>query len=186
MYLIGQDDGGMAFRDVPEGLYRQLVLLSRVCDPESCPDAVRRLHPSPVAIDMVSEELREEIEQDWEAYVRPQLDAVRQEAVAFVMKDLNESTRDEDEDGDQVRHFQVPAAHIEAWCHALNTARVVMSEKYRLPLSEYPREKGESVAVARLAAARLCDVYAELLECLVRAISSRLGGGFYGDTFEDC
>lgn len=186
MYLIGQDDGGMAFRDVPEGLYRQLVLLSRVCDPDSCPDAVQRLRPSPVAIDMVSEELREEIEQDWEAYVRPQLDAAREEAVAFVMRDLNESTRDEDEDGDLVRHFQVPADHIEAWCHALNTARLVMSEKYRLPLSEFPLENGEMVAVARLAAARLCDVYAELLECLVRAMSRGLDGGSCGEIFEDC
>lgn len=84
-----------------------------------------------------------------------------------MLRDLNAARFDVDDLNEDVVTFRVPGAHIMQWYHALNLARLMMAEKYQLPISEYGLETEDSLSLERFAAMHLSDFFAGILETFV-------------------
>ena len=67
-----------------------------------------------------------EADSDWREYVEPELRQLFQGAVDVVKRDL-EATESEEEDSSIL---QLPIAHLEAWIHALNQARLALAARF--------------------------------------------------------
>ncbi|MGK0188195.1 MAG: hypothetical protein ACI9R3_003987 [Verrucomicrobiales bacterium] len=103
--------------------------LREAADPTACPDAERRLFPEPVT-DASEEDL--DAVADWKEFVVPDLRTLFDEALDQFEKDVSAA--------ELVRKLpvkrykvKVEIRHLEQWYSALNQARLVLQEKYRLP-----------------------------------------------------
>jgi hypothetical protein len=173
MDIIPDDHGNLRFLDVPEAFFQQLLSLPTACDPAGSASIEERLYPSPVrnpaSLDDIS------LNDDWDSFVKPDLEEGNREAVQVVLDDLDEAQSTVDHEDANWYEFEVPGEHMHHWHHALNVARLVMSGKYRLPLTEFPMEPGEKLSLERLFAAHLCDRYAEICEVFVEQMMRELG-----------
>lgn len=112
---------------------------------EVSPAALERLYPPPVDEDDAGVEDLE----DWEDYVRPDMENLFQEARQVVEGDLGEVEVLEPEDIfspedleeysallPELRRVRVPLENTEAWYSTLNQARLLMNEEHDLAESE--------------------------------------------------
>jgi hypothetical protein len=165
MDIIPDDHGNLRFLDIPDAFFQQLKSLPQACDPAGSVSIEQRLYPSPI-LDPTSLDDMAAIE-DWENYVKPDLEQGNRDAIQTVMDDLEMAQSTTDDEESNWYEFEVPAQHMQDWHHALNVARLVMSGKYRLPLTEFPAKEDEKLSLERLFAAHLCDRYAEIGEVFV-------------------
>ncbi len=165
MDIIPDDHGNLRFLDVPEAFFQQLLSLPTACDPSGSASIEQRLYPAPVPEPASLDDL--EINDDWDNYVKPDLEEGNRQAIETVLDDLDCAQSTPDDEGSNWYEFEVPAVHMTHWHQAINLARLVMAGKYRLPLTEFPMEEGEKLSLERLFAAHLCDRYAEIGEVFV-------------------
>ena len=173
MEITREIDGGLSFKEVPGAFYDQLAKLPDACDPKGSKELEERLFPHPIS-EEEPEEVRADIEEDWEEYVRPELEAANHASIATVLGDLNDAKVNHDDEGDAWYDFEISTEHTSSWFHALNLARLVLSHRYQLPFSEYPLEEDEKLSLPRLFAAHLCDRYAEIQEILISQMAQEL------------
>lgn len=114
-----------------------LDLLRRIpdsTDPGDDPAARARLHSVPV--DPAEDE--ENFNDDWRAYVQPELRALFQSAVEIVSGDLADLPPPEDRSADDFDpadfvpgevEMGIPRQHADAWLSVLNQARLVIAAK---------------------------------------------------------
>ena len=148
-------------------------MLPQTCEPEEDPAILERLYPRPLDPDEPEDE-QDAAEEDWSDYVRPELETAFDENMLTVMTDLAEARLSE-ATGEEIYYcLEVPGDHLEAWFQVLNRARIVLSLKHRLPLSEYPPAEGEKISLQRLLAAHLSDYFAEISEIFVLQLTDQL------------
>ncbi|MDA0813149.1 MAG: DUF2017 family protein [Verrucomicrobia bacterium] len=98
-------------------------------DPTACPEAERRLFPAPIAD---ADEHDFDTIADWKEFVVPDLRTRFDDALDQLESDVA--------DARQVRKLpmkrfvvKLRVEHVELWYSALNQARLVLQEKYKLP-----------------------------------------------------
>ena len=102
-----------------------------------------------------------EMEEDWRQYVHPDLHELFASAVDVVRGDLASIAGAESEDGG-VLH--VPVAHVEAWIHTLNQARLALAATHDFTEKEMSRMVLASAEDPRAFALLQVHFYGLLLE----------------------
>lgn len=146
MHCQRQSDGSVLLRHINAFEYNTFWELQSLADPADHLDAKNRLYPPPYLKSEASEETRN----DWDEFVRTELELQLGASMTNVLADLDkaihettgETTEDEDgEDDDEAEEeeskapptrwtFTIPAEHVEDWFRAMNAARLVMSQRY--------------------------------------------------------
>jgi hypothetical protein len=109
------------------------------------PEGRARLFPSPVA---KKEELREgEFLEDWNDFVTDDLETQFAGDVGVVLADLDSAVpqRSTKEMPERRLRLDVPLEHAQAWFSALNQARLMLDQKYKL----HPEGENEFAPVLR-------------------------------------
>lgn len=168
MDVLPLENGGVRFLEMPGAFYDQLSQLAETCDPGDDPAIAKRLAPHPM--DPAENDAdRAAAEEDWSDYVRPELEASFQHSLSTVMSDLSLALPSDEgfDHDDQYFHLEIPRDHVPFWFQVLNRARIVLSLRHSLPVTENSLSSEEPMTLARLLAAHLSEHYAEILEILV-------------------
>jgi len=133
--LTRMSDGSLRFSELAPWFVGVLVQLPDLLDPDQ-PEAVsQRLYPQPSDDD--------EIQKDWEKYVRPELFALVASAREIVLKDIGNLRLGPDPDptGDSgdllppglaMCSLDIPGEHVQGWISALNVARLTLSTRFEV------------------------------------------------------
>ena len=169
MQFIIHDDGTWSIR----GLHAlEKLLLERIIeasDPEDDERAMQRLFPSllgrPALDDFEEEQINE-----WNEYVQPDLRNKFNADLNVVEKDLKRFETTRSKHG-LIFSLNVKKAHADAWCSALNQARIVLHERFDLPDPDNPKEDEEGEEMEGKWMAMLqSEIYGHVLEFLVTRI----------------
>lgn len=108
-----------------------------------------RLYPSPLSPDSLADEETLDSVEDWQEFVRPEMETLFEAAREVVAKDLEnvELVSMEEyfspeqyelikEELPELRRVTIPMEHTEAWYSTLNQARLLMNEEYDLASAE--------------------------------------------------
>lgn len=130
-----------------------LLQESLPCLQELHPETEKRLfpHPSPDAIDL---------NQDWRAFVLPDLHALFQAQQDTVRADLRRANP-------TPQTIHIPQHHIDAWIHALNQARLHLFSSYGLPPDSLQNSQNLSNPEQKTAALKI-HLYALIQESLIK------------------
>jgi len=141
LQLIEPDRWG--FADLGEGELSILRDIAQAGDPSGCESAENRLFQRPFDHEPKPGDIEEHQSlADWEDFVTDSFRDEFRESVAIVTSDLSEVQRieadatDESVDASPTYVIELPQAHAERWFGALNQARLVLAERYRLFNSE--------------------------------------------------
>lgn len=111
-------------------------------DPNGSEAALARLFPAP------TEGREPSADEDWQEYVEPELRELFRDAVGVVRADLKSLVP---RPKGHLVLLQLPVAHLEAWIHALNQARLALTARYDFSAQELeqeiPMEGGERALV---------------------------------------
>lgn len=124
------------------------------------PSARRRLFSSPTA------GAEPAFDQDWTAYVEPELRQIFQTALETVRDDLKDFPPADPTD-DITLH--IPVSHLEAWIHSLNQARLALAASNEFTDAEMERPipvEGDTRALALFQV----HFYGFLIECFLREL----------------
>lgn len=143
MRLTNFSESTWGFAALAEHEAELLESIAPAADPAGCAGAQRRLYQPPM------EDPSEEDESflgDWEDFVTAEFRGEFAAAVAVVEADLKKlkplvvdpEEMLEEEQAEQGNAFslEIPVAHAESWFSALNQARLVLADRYRLFNSE--------------------------------------------------
>ncbi len=168
MELIPHSDGTWSMERVTELEHLMLARLPEAADPTGCVGAEHRLYPSPVA---PTAELppREEdaIERDWREFIEPDLRVAFAAAVETVVADVG-AAHGSKVGGAVYYQIDVPAEHADAWCSALNQARLVLHHRHRLP--DEDGDMDSDLDAERWMAMLQSEIYSIIMEFLVRKV----------------
>lgn len=133
MELINHDDGTWSLGKVSELEHLMLTRLPAAADPTGCEEAQNRLYPSPLAPTAdVDDNTSAGLEEDWREYIVPDLRQSFGDALKIVSDDL--ARGELVTDGETTAYdFNIPKAHADHWCSALNQARLVLHYRHNLP-----------------------------------------------------
>ena len=140
----------------------ELELLREVrdaADPAACPEAEQRLFPD-VINDPIADEEAETVA-DWKEFVVPDLHLQFEEALNQMEGDLSSAASSKEDSGNTYA-IEIPLSHVPQWYSALNQARLVLQEKYRLPAESNPMSVEELIAKGQWRAYIQSRFYAEL------------------------
>lgn len=168
MELLNHDDGTWSLRKITELEHLMLNRIVDAADPSDCDAAARRLHPSPIApgASVAPDELAS-AEADWEEYIEPDLRAAFRGSLDVVGSDVATATQST-KGGNVLYEIEVPKAHAEDWCSALNQARLVIHCRYDLPDEdgEMGRDSDPETWMAMLQS----EIYGIVMEFLVTSV----------------
>ena len=138
-------------------------------DPEGCEAAAERLFPKPQR-GVPPEDL-----EDWEDFLKPELEERFSGDLATVQEDLRGVTpepqpEEEGDPGSETYALVVSTAHADAWYSALNQARLTLSARYNIPENRSALAESGLVNSAAWRAVILSDFYAVLQEWLIAAV----------------
>jgi hypothetical protein len=152
-------DGGFTLHGLRQADIGALRAVASEADPSGIQAAEFRLYPDPVL-----EGDDEGACQDWSEFVEPQLREAFAGALQTLAGDLATATA-----SGSPRRFRVdvPASHRDAWCSALNQARLVMHERYGFPDSDDPVSLFKVLTGDHAEAFARSRLYAALLEWIV-------------------
>lgn len=129
-------------------------------DADDDPAARRRLYSSPTEGD------EPEFQQDWKAYVEPDLRDIFRNAQEIVVDDLRTFSLP---DSGEPTTLQIPQKHLEAWIHTLNQARLAIAARH--DFTEQDMESRISpVGDARSLALFQIHFYGFLQECFLQQL----------------
>ena len=152
------------------------LLLERVIDaanPKDCSTAQERLFPHILGHPPVTDE-EEKQDEEWKEYVQPDLQQHFNSALDVVAADLKTITKKRSKHGD-LFSLTVPKKHADQWCSALNQARLVLHERFKLPDGESPdrfleSEDEEPDAEGKWMAMLQSEIYSHIMEFLVTRV----------------
>lgn len=147
-----------------------------------CPGARERLYPAPVRGKDAAD--NEELLNDWEEFVAPELEMKFAGEVGTFLSDLDSAVKigpsGDDEDSAEEFRLDVPVDHGMAWFSTLNQARLLLDLKYKLHdaedapeeniLREQPSTDDDA---ARMLVLMRYEFYAWIQEWLVRHVLSQ-------------
>jgi len=133
--LSRMSDGSLRFSELAPWFVGVLVQLPDLLDSDQPEEVSKRLYPEPSD--------NEEIQKEWEKYVRPELFALVASAREIVLQDIGNlrlgsdpDPRGEDSEllppGLAMCSLDIPGKHVQAWISALNVARLTLSTRYGL------------------------------------------------------
>lgn len=137
-------------------LLRQVAAAARDDDPA----ARARLFPSP------SNGAERQLDKDWKSYVEPDLRRLFQSSLEVIEEDLGAGIVGASGKG---RTLQIPVAHLDAWIHGLNQARLAIVARQNFSTSELEGEvplEGNERALALFQT----HFYGFLQECFLREL----------------
>ncbi len=168
MELLNHDDGTWSLRKVSELEHLMLTRIRDAADPTGCGEAEQRLYPPPVAPRAGSGRGGEGgIEEDWRQFVQPELRASFGDALKVVADDIGRATAGF-EDGVTRYEINVPKAHADHWCSALNQARLVIHHRHDLP--DEDGEIDDDPDPEKWMAMLQSEIYGILMEFLVTRV----------------
>lgn len=127
---------------------------------EDCPPAMERLFSSPTG------GRDREFEEDWKAYVEPDLREQFRSAREIVSADLA-GLAGEEEGGES--RLRLPIKHLEAWIHTLNQARLTLAARHGFDEQEMTRPAVKGPQARVLARVRM-EFYGMLQEGFLRCL----------------
>jgi len=158
--------GSLVFNRLDPFLTEILRQIPDAANPAGDANALARLSPPPIV-----GEVDDEFLQDWEDYVKPELQALFSEALSVVSQDLlglmNQPTNARN-------RLEIPLEHADAWINALNQARIVLAERHHFTEDELGKcgilcfESRRDLALVQM------NFYAMIQEMLIRWISDDL------------
>ena len=189
---IGVYDKSVEFRFT---LFEHFLMtrIGDAVDVSGSEEARKRLFPPPLSSPNQDPELCE----DWKELVVPDLEHLFGEAVQTVINDLarvepcsdSENTEEEEvedeefEEAPDVCQLRISLNHVEAWCSALNQARLALNEKHQLydedgdPENEFdfvvkeePEDDSPFAFGSRKLAQMQCLIYGIIQEVLIRRV----------------
>ncbi|MDE0570362.1 MAG: DUF2017 family protein [Verrucomicrobiales bacterium] len=133
MELINNDDGTWTLSKVSELEHLMLSRLPESADSTGCEEADNRLFPSPISPEAdLDNEKKSSADSDWKEYIEPELRVEFRDSLKIVADDLGKAQMAKDEEVN-CYEFNIPTAHADYWCSALNQARIVIHYRYNLP-----------------------------------------------------
>lgn len=147
-----------------------LTRLPDAADPSDCQEAQHRLFPSPIAPTADLPDAEEtEAREEWREYIEPDLREQFGDALKVVGDDLGGAKMAE-EDGATFYEINVPKAHADHWCSALNQARLVLH--YRFDLPDEDGDMDSDPDAEKWMAMLQSEIYGILMEFLVKSVLS--------------
>ncbi len=128
---------GVQFSNVSQDQLHLFEQIPLHADPTASPEAEARLFPGVVRRPESGE--HEQLNNDWEEYVEPELRSRFSGDVDCVTATLKKARVSSSPDG-PVFEFTILQADADAWYSALNQARLVMHVRYHFPDEETPEE----------------------------------------------
>lgn len=168
MELHNHDDGTWSLRKVTELEHLMLTRLPGAADPTGCEEAQNRLYPSPIAPTAdISDRDSAGAENDWREYIEPELRIAFRDALKVVSDDLSQAKAAE-EDSTTLYEFNIPKAHADHWCSALNQARLVIHHRHDLP--DEDGEMDDDPNPEKWMAMLQSEIYGILMEFLITRV----------------
>lgn len=153
------ENGTVSFDGIGEPLFEMLKQIKGIAECGD-PDVEARFFPDP------SDGMEcDDLNQDWKAYVQPELQSGFQSARDTVAADLRRATIKEDGSCS----FGIPAQHIDQWLSALNQARLALCELHQFTEKEMSAKVDNPDDPRELALIQM-NVYATLQEWLITVI----------------
>ena len=97
------------------------------CARDDDPAARARLFPSP------TNGAEQQLDRDWKSYVEPDLRRIFQSSLEVIEEDLEGRVSGSSSKG---RTLQIPVAHLDAWIHGLNQARLAIVARQNFSSAE--------------------------------------------------
>lgn len=150
------------------------LLIERIiesADASACPEAMGRLYPYLLGRPPLDDE-EEKQNEEWREYVQPDLRDQFNSNLNVVSEDLKMMRQTRRKDGDQYA-LTVPKKHADQWCGALNQARLVLHERFRLPDPDNPSSEDESDfddTEGKWMAMLQSEIYGHIMEFLVTRV----------------
>ena len=126
-------DGGIRLEELAPWFVSALLELPALLAPRQNGSVDRRLCPDPT----VDNDLNE----DWERFVRPELFALLASSREIVLRDLGSLQAADPETPIGPWTLTIPGEHLKAWMSALNAARLTIAELFRI--SEEDMREGD-------------------------------------------
>ena len=168
MELINHNDGTWSLRKVSELEHLMLSRLPEAADPTDCEAAQHRLYPSPIAPTADVDESDATIATDeWREYIEPDLRSSFRDALKIVADDLGGASK-RNVKGATFYQINVPKAHADHWCNALNQARLVIHHRHRLPTED--GEMDDDPDAEKWMAMLQSEIYSIIMEFLVTRV----------------
>jgi hypothetical protein len=156
MNLSETDNGALALDDIPPFLSGLLQAIPvRAASDE--PGVESRFFPSPGGDEHLAE--------DWQAFIRPDLQETFRSAREVVAGDLVQLSQ-----AGEPSAMRIPRAHMEAWLNALNQARLSIAEEHHFGDADLSREVTPDPSDPRSLALFQINFYGFLQECLMRML----------------
>lgn len=160
-------------RDVEFYFLRQI---RSAADSGDCDGARKRLFPeSATAAGETTEGVSEDGTRDWRELVVPELTELFRDAVSRVEEDLEGVEIEEGKGGGRTYRLRIPAEHAEQWYSALNQGRLVLAERFNLPMSEADFVGGNDIMDERWLAFAQSNVYAFIQSFLLETVMESPG-----------
>lgn len=131
MQLFSKDDGTWQIEHIRDLELLMLNRLEEATDRGESESVKKRFFPSPLGRPAIDDE-EDEIIDDWESLVHPDLDSQFKKSVKVVLDDLKSIK----EERDQEYSLVVSKKHADDWVSALNQARLILHERFKLPDEE--------------------------------------------------
>ncbi|MDP6859291.1 MAG: DUF2017 family protein [Verrucomicrobiales bacterium] len=168
MELINNDDGTWTLSKVSELEHLMLSRLPESADSTGCEEAGNRLFPSPISPGAdLDNEKKSSADSDWKEYIEPELRVEFRDSLKIVADDLGKAKMAKDEEG-SCYQFNIPTAHADHWCSALNQARIVIHYRYNLPAEDgvLDMDPNPETWMATLQS----EIYGMLMEFLIKKV----------------
>ena len=104
--------------------------------------------------------------EDWRAYVHPELKEMFTSASQLVRDDLE--TFEELDDTNENWAFEIPAAHYDQWLNVLNQARLALAARFDFEEKEMSRSGPATIETVRDFSLFQVHFYGFLQECLLQ------------------
>lgn len=166
MRLRSNDDGTWEIQRLRELEFLMLGKLEGAVDTSDLPEAHDRLYQSPLGRVPV-DEAEDEMVEDWEGLVHPDLRDQFRSALEVVLADMD-GFKGRKRQGEMEYSLVVPKKHADDWVSALNQARLVLHERHDLPDEDGVLD-GEGGAEQWMALLQ-SEVYGTIIEFLVRHV----------------
>jgi hypothetical protein len=145
------------------------LLRAAALDPwERCPSGSARLTPPP------GED--EELLQDWEDHVQPELRRHFETERSVMAADL-EGLKAEEAVAGSEQHptwsLEIPPGHVEAWLTTLNALRLALAEEHGLTEADLSRNDEPDFSTERGLTLMQVNFYAFIQECLLLVLEER-------------
>lgn len=122
MHIRRLNQHAIALEEIDPFCARLLTGIALRADPAGDPAARARLFSTP------THGAEPETDADWKEYVEPDLRRIFQDAIDVVKGDLGGFPP---EGGGPPYELRIPLAHLDAWIHALNQARLALAARFQ-------------------------------------------------------